>query len=193
MARLAARALMTLSQEHHPARDQAFQAGALPAPAPCIKGLNCGGLGSRIVGQKGACAGRGKRRGGHFPRSGTKQRLELVPWRDRGSTAAHCAVFDPRSPVDTLWGYISTCIAGTLGEQKISGKIRRKVVGIRRSASSYKCRTGDGLGSQPGAERGAPAARLGRSPASGGRVRAGVLRGRRPVPARYAADGQVYG
>jgi len=32
-----------------------------------------------IVGQKRLCAGRGKERGGHFPRSGTKQRLELLP------------------------------------------------------------------------------------------------------------------
>jgi hypothetical protein len=32
----------------------------------------------KTVGQKRSGAGRGKRRGGHFPRSGTKQRLESV-------------------------------------------------------------------------------------------------------------------
>jgi hypothetical protein len=37
--------------------------------------------------------------------SGTKHRLESGARRDCGSTAADCAVFDPRSPLDTLWGY----------------------------------------------------------------------------------------
>ena len=61
----------------------------------------------KIVGQKRSGVGQGRRRGGHFPRSGTKQHLELGAWRDRGSSAAQCAVFDPRSPVHTLRGYNS--------------------------------------------------------------------------------------
>ena len=43
------------------------------------QGLNCRSLRSRTVGQKRPGAGRDKRRGGHFPRSGTKQRLEPGP------------------------------------------------------------------------------------------------------------------
>ena len=60
---------------------------------------------AKIVGQKRSCVGLGKRRGGHFPRSDTKQRPGTGARRHRGSSAAQCAVFDPRSPIDTLWGY----------------------------------------------------------------------------------------
>ena len=41
--------------------------------------------------------------------------------RDRGSTAAHCAVSDPRSPMDTLRGYIRRDLRGLCGQGSLAG------------------------------------------------------------------------
>ena len=67
-------------------------------------------------------AGRGERRGGHFPRSGQKQRLQSGARRDCGSSAADFAVFDPRSRMDTLWGY-SSAARGHEGAQREPGRV----------------------------------------------------------------------
>ena len=40
-----------------------------------------------------------------FPPFGYKTAPGIEARPDRGSTAAHCAVLDPRSPIDALWGY----------------------------------------------------------------------------------------
>jgi len=75
-----------------------------PRARPCrssrpvrVQGRDCGSKAPR--GRPGNQARR------TFPPFGHETSPGIGARRDRGSTAAHCAVFDPRSPMDTLWGY----------------------------------------------------------------------------------------
>ena len=61
----------------------------------------------KIVGQKGVRCHQGQKAGGIFPPFAHKTPPGIGARCDRGSTAAQYAVFDPRSPADTLWGYDS--------------------------------------------------------------------------------------
>jgi hypothetical protein len=54
-----------------------------------------------------------------FPPFGHETARGIGGLPDRGSTAAHCAVFDPRSPMHTLWGYLPAC------RMKSQGTFRR--------------------------------------------------------------------
>ena len=78
--------------------------GGLALEEPRLAGIDLRSLRSRTVGQPRSVARRGRDAGGHFPCSGTRQRLESGLGVIVGQPAAQCAVFDPRSPMHTLGG-----------------------------------------------------------------------------------------
>ena len=80
----------------------------LPSGHP--PGLNCGGIG-QDCGSNGVGCHPGHEARRTFPPFGYETAPGIGASRERGSTAAQCASFDPRSPIDTLRGYGSGVFA----------------------------------------------------------------------------------